>query len=141
MLYLDTSALVSLFVSDAHSAKVQARLRSFPEAILVSPFGVAEFAAAIGNRVRAGAMLAEAGKATAPLLDDWLERRVDMQDVLGDDHWAAVHLVRDVTLALRAPDALHIAITRRLGAALLTFDNRQAEAARRLGVACDPAGA
>ena len=47
---------MSLFVSDAHSAKVQARLRSFPEAILVSPFGVAEFAAAIGNRVRAGAM-------------------------------------------------------------------------------------
>lgn len=141
MLYLDTSALVSLFVPDAHSATIQPRLEGWPGDILVSSFGVAEFAGALGNRMRAGSMTAATGAATLTLLDQWMAARVTTEDVLPEDHWAAVTLVRDFALALRAPDALHVALCRRLGTALLTFDTRQAQAARRLGVACDPLGA
>jgi predicted nucleic acid-binding protein len=37
-------------------------------------------------------------------------------------------------MALRAPDALHVALCRRLGLKLVTFDQRQAAAAEALGV-------
>jgi predicted nucleic acid-binding protein len=48
--------------------------------------------------------------------------------------------VRRFALGLRTPDALHLAICRRLDLPLLTFDRRQAAAAAALGIACDPAG-
>jgi uncharacterized protein len=38
-------------------------------------------------------------------------------------------------LPLRAPDAIHIAMAQRVGAALVTFDRRMAAAARALGIA------
>jgi predicted nucleic acid-binding protein len=43
--------------------------------------------------------------------------------------------VRRFDLGLRAPDALHLAITRRLDATLVTLDRRLAAAANQLGVA------
>jgi predicted nucleic acid-binding protein len=45
--------------------------------------------------------------------------------------------VRRFDLALRAPDALHVAIARRLDVALVTLDRRMAAAAVELGVAVE----
>jgi uncharacterized protein len=45
--------------------------------------------------------------------------------------------VRRFDLGLRAPDAVHIAIARRLDATLVTLDRRLAAAARELGVAAE----
>ena len=45
--------------------------------------------------------------------------------------------VRRFDLALRAPDALHLAIARRLDATLVTLDRRLAAAAGELGIAVD----
>ncbi len=45
--------------------------------------------------------------------------------------------VRRFDLALRAPDALHLAIARRLDATLVTLDRRRAAAAGELGIAVD----
>lgn len=45
--------------------------------------------------------------------------------------------VRRFDLALRVPDALHLAIARRLDVALLTLDRRMAAAARELGIAVE----
>jgi predicted nucleic acid-binding protein len=42
--------------------------------------------------------------------------------------------VRRFDLILRAPDALHIAIARRLDVALVTLDRRLANAAQALGI-------
>ena len=47
-------------------------------------------------------------------------------------------LVRRLDLGLRAPDALHIATARRLGATLFTFDLGMASAARMLGLSLLP---
>jgi predicted nucleic acid-binding protein len=46
----------------------------------------------------------------------------------------AGQLVRDFTTKLSAPDAIHLAITRHVGATLATFDDRLAEAAQRHAV-------
>ena len=45
--------------------------------------------------------------------------------------------VRRFDLALRAPDALHLAVARRLDATLVTLDRRLTAAARELGIAVD----
>ena len=47
--------------------------------------------------------------------------------------------LRRLDLNLRTPDALNIAIAQRVGATLVTFDLRMAEAARTLGTAVAPA--
>jgi predicted nucleic acid-binding protein len=46
----------------------------------------------------------------------------------------AESLLRRLDLTLRAPDALNIAITQRVGAELATFDEGMAGCARALGV-------
>ena len=47
--------------------------------------------------------------------------------------WPTLY-VRRFDLKLRAPDALHAAICRRLGMRLVTLDRRLAAAARALGI-------
>lgn len=46
----------------------------------------------------------------------------------------AIEILGRFELKLRAPDALHLAICQRAGAALLTFDDDQAAAAAALGI-------
>jgi uncharacterized protein len=48
---------------------------------------------------------------------------------------SAASFIRRLDLNLRAPDAINIAIADRIGAALATFDDRMAAAARALEVA------
>ena len=55
-------------------------------------------------------------------------------DIHGVDVRLAYAYVRRFDLALRAPDALHIAIDRRLDVSLATVDRRLAAAAGELGV-------
>jgi len=58
-------------------------------------------------------------------------------EIRPDDVRLAGAYVRRFDLALRAPDALHIAVARRLDVALVTLDRRMAAAARELGVAVE----
>jgi len=47
----------------------------------------------------------------------------------------ASSVLRRFDLVIRTPDALHLAMARRVGAELVTFDERMADAARMLGLA------
>jgi predicted nucleic acid-binding protein len=51
-IYLDASVLVSLFATDAHSAKADIALKTTKPVPVVSDFAAAEFASAIARRVR-----------------------------------------------------------------------------------------
>jgi hypothetical protein len=55
-------------------------------------------------------------------------------DITASDARPADIYARRFDLGLRAPDALHLAIARRLDATLVTLDRRLATAARELGV-------
>ena len=135
-LYLDASVLVALFVEEPSTAQAQARLVG--EILLISDFAAAEFSAAIARRVRIGDMPASQAPITFQAFDSWVARATSrvVQDV--SDTPNADILVRRLDLGLRAPDALHIAIARRLGATLSTFDLRMAHAARTLGLSASP---
>ena len=58
-------------------------------------------------------------------------------DIAATDARLAYIYVRRFDLGLRAPDALHLAIARRLDATLVTLDRRLAAAAGELGIAVD----
>ena len=49
--------------------------------------------------------------------------------------WRSDRILRRLDINLRTPDAIHIAIARRVDATLVTFDQQVAESARALGMA------
>jgi hypothetical protein len=56
-------------------------------------------------------------------------------EIATEDVVLAEAMLRRLDLNLRAPDAIHIAIARRLGATLMTFDDKMARSAHALGLA------
>jgi hypothetical protein len=104
------------------------------EELLISDFAAAEVASAVSRLVRM-ALLTEAD-ATARLadFDAWRAAMTAAVDIQASDARLAYIYVRRFDLALRAPDALHLAIARRLDATLVTLDRRLATAARELGI-------
>jgi hypothetical protein len=62
------------------------------------------------------------------------EHRTEPIDIQPSDARLANTYVRRFDLLLRAPDALHAAICRRLDLTLVTLDQRLAKAAREVGI-------
>jgi predicted nucleic acid-binding protein len=132
--YLDTSVLVSMFTTDAHTPRVAAWLPSAANRLALSDWGLAEFSSALGIGVRVGRITADERQAAEGTFEMWLGPDQSVSPVEPDDVRMARSLIRAARLPLRAGDAMHVAIARRLGCALATFDIRMAEAATELGV-------
>jgi len=132
--YLDASVLVALFVQDSLKERAMAFLRATHPVLFVSDFASAEFSSAIAHRVRIGAITEAGARAAFTNYDDWTGRMAALLRTESADINAATVFVRRLDLTLRAPDAINIAIARRVGAALATFDRKMAEAAAALGV-------
>jgi uncharacterized protein len=133
-IYLDTSVLVSLFVEDAGTRRADAFLRGHPDALVVSDFAEAEFAAAIARRVRMGDVTKNQAQTVFAAFDVWKSGRTQRLPITTADVASAAIFTRRLDLTLRAPDAIHIAIAQRLGANLFTFDTKMAASARALEI-------
>jgi uncharacterized protein len=133
--YLDASVLVALFVIDPTSARATDCLSAHPVIVVVSDFGAAEFSSAVARRVRTGDLTREDGQLAFLNFDTWIARSAHRQEITTADIGAADRILRRLDINLRTPDAIHIAITQRVGATLVTFDNGMAAAARALGMA------
>lgn len=132
--YLDTSVVVALLLRDAHSTKANAWLLRAMPAMLLSDFCAVEFAALVSRRVRMGTLAHDNAARTLEEFDRW------RSDVVQSLHCAPEHIaqaeqaVRDFETKLNAADAVHLAVAKRIGVTLATFDARLAEAAARHGV-------
>jgi hypothetical protein len=102
--------------------------------LVVSDFVSAEFSAVIGVRVRTKLLSESDAYLAFSNFDRWIKRSVLRVDMTSSDIGFAGTILRQLELALRAPDAIHLAIARRVGAELATFDKRMAVAARALGI-------
>jgi uncharacterized protein len=129
--YLDTSVVVSLFTRDAHHQRAL-RLAS-TQSIVVSDLAAAEFASALAIHSRAGRMSLDGVRLYFAEFDRWVEdlARVEVQS---SDVRDAERIIRLLQHSLKTADATHIAIARRLGAAMATFDQTMAREAERIGV-------
>ncbi|MBX3483259.1 type II toxin-antitoxin system VapC family toxin [Phenylobacterium sp.] len=131
--YLDTSVAVSLFVEDAHTPRAR-RLIAGGGLWIVSDLASVEFSSALAIVHRTGRLSTAEASAAFVRFDDW--RRADCEDahVESSDILLAQQIIRGLEHALRAADALHIVLARRLGATLATFDGTMGREASRLGV-------
>jgi predicted nucleic acid-binding protein len=142
MLYLDTSLLVTVIVSESETAQARQWLAAAPVGHpVVSPWVLTEFASALSVKQRAlsldgsGRQRAEAALVT--LLEDVLTT-VPLQTAAFERSRA---MCARHELGLRAPDALHLACAEALDAVLCTRDAVQARAADSFGISTQVIGA
>jgi predicted nucleic acid-binding protein len=133
-LYLDTSFIVAISIPDALSARAEQFLLSSNDVLIVSDFAAAEFASVISRRRRIKTFNVNEARDALNDFDTWLANAGQRTEVEPVDIALADSYLRRLDLTLLAPDAIHIAITERLGAILVTFDRQMATAARALGV-------
>lgn len=134
-LYLDTSAAVSLLASEPASERLASWLRANEGAgLAISRWVETEVSSALSLKVRTGELTPDA---RADAFAEWQKMRASSLALLpiGEDAFetAAAFAARH-DLALRAGDALHLAIASAHGCTLVTLDARMAKAARELGV-------
>jgi len=135
IIYLDSSIVVPLFLPDEFNARAEAFLLAGPTGLVISDFVRAEFASVVGIRARTKEMSVTAARAALSNLDLWEGRKTARAETNAADIRAAEEMLRRLNMTLRAPDAINLAIARRLGAELATFDERMANCAKVLGVA------
>ena len=133
--YLDASAIVPLFVADAFSTRATEFLRATKGAPIISDWAGLEVSNVIARQTRIGALTADLAAAALANFDYWRGESASMAEIAALDVAVATQFVRRPGLALRGPDAVHLAMAQCLGAPLVTFDVRMAAAAEALGVA------
>ena len=136
-IYLDASVLIAVLAEEPASAAVRRFLRTHREDRLISDFAAAEVVSAISRLLRMRLLTEEEGSTRLADFDAWRAAASSAADMHAADARLAYAYVRRFDLRLRAPDALHLAIARRLDAALVTLDRRMAAAAKELGVAVE----
>jgi hypothetical protein len=132
--YLDASVLLPTIVEERASSSVDDFLLASIELWFVSDFAVAEVASGLSRLVRMDRLDALDAAGRLEDFDIWRAAKTSTVDLAAADCRLANAYVRRFDLALRAPDALHVAICRRLDLALVTLDRRLAAAAEALGV-------
>ncbi len=136
--YLDASVLLPNLLPEPASAAVDLFLDGLPTAPLVSDFAAAEVASAISRLVRTGSLTESVANRRLADFDAWRAEGAETIEIVGADIRLCGVIVRRFHLGLRAPDALHVAICRRLSATLVTLDRRLAAACEAFGVLVTP---
>jgi uncharacterized protein len=135
--YLDATVMLPILIKEPASAAVDAFMSTVQQELWVSDFAAAEAASALSRLVRTGRLQATDGAARLSDFDVWRTAMTKPAEIHAVDVRLAAAYVRRFELALRAPDALHLAVARRLDVPLVTRDRRLAAAARELGVAVE----
>jgi hypothetical protein len=129
--YLDPSVLLPTLIAEPATEAVYDYLSADSRQLLISDFAAAEVASAL---VRLALLTDADASARLADLDAWRAAMSSPVDIAASDARLACIYARRFDLGLRAPDALHLAIARRLDATLVTLDRRLTTAAHELGV-------
>jgi uncharacterized protein len=134
--YLDASVVVAMFTTDPHSDRAK-RLPA-GELLIVSDLTAAEFASALAIHRRNGRATDTQVRAAYAQFDSWCALSPQRVEVVPADLRVAEAWIRRLQHPLRAPDATHLAIARRLNASLATFDEPLGRAAADFGIGRAP---
>ncbi len=129
--------MLPILIKEPASAMVDAFMSTVQREPWVSDFAAAEVASAVSRLVHTGRLQAPDAAAILSDFDIWRAAMTRAAEIHAVDVRLAGAYVRRFDLALRASDALHLVIARRLDVALVTLDRRMAAAARELGVAVE----
>ncbi len=135
-LYLDASALAKLYLPEPGSDALDAAIRGRSD-LIVSDLAITEIVSAISRRRREGSLPSlSVLRLHRKILADIESGIYVRSDLMPEVHREAERLLLAIdNIALRAADALHLALASLSGAsAIVTYDLRQAEAANRIGL-------
>ena len=135
-LYLDASALAKLYLPEPGSDDLDAAIQGRID-LMISDLAITEILSAISRRRREGALTASScARLHRRILADVEGGLYVKNDLMPEVHREAERLLLAIDdLALRAADALHLALASLSGAAaIVTYDQRLAEAATRIGL-------
>ena len=139
-LYLDTSALVKLYIPEPESAGLNREILGRRD-LLISDLTVTEIVSSLCRRRREGALdtriVTRLQRAVLNHIEIGVYRRVDLGPAI---HREAERFLMSVERApLRAADALHLALAvSGEAASVLTYDRRLGAAARAIGLTVFP---
>ena len=133
-IYLDASVIIPTFIPELHSALVDRFLDRHLDPYVVSDFAAGEVASGFSRLLREGKLGREAADRKLANFDGWLLTDCSHTTVGNADIRLAMVFVRRFDLKLRMPDALHLAVCRKLSLQLVTLDRRMADAGRALDI-------
>ena len=135
-IYLDTSAVAKVYISEPDSVALESALVGRRD-LVVSELTVTELTSAIARRVRDGRLAAShAERVYRRILQDMNAGEFHRTELTAAAHREAERLLMGLgrRVALRAADALHLALAALAGArVLITFDRHMTTAATALG--------
>ncbi len=135
MIYLDTSVLGAIFFREPGAANLVARIESQRKAkLMISAWTLTEMASIGGIKQRTGAIDAETRQQAIANFQRFASGNLVTVEIDPADFRTAAVLIESPT-ALRAGDALHLAIARRLGARVASLDQKLCSAIKTLGLA------
>ncbi len=135
MVYIDTSALVPVFIREAKSEAVIGWLESSGERLAISEWSLVEFASAAAIKVRSGQVAPSFAKQSTARVREFAQRHCTVAVPGREEFRRAAELAGDGSLKLRAGDALHLAIAESLGAqGILCLDDAMNASAKSLGM-------
>jgi len=135
MIYIDTSALVPVFIREPKSEAVISWIESTGERLAISDWSLVEFASAAAIKVRTGQMAANLARQATRRVHEFARKHCAVAAPGREEFRRAAELAGDVVLKLRAGDALHLAIADGLSArVILCLDDAMIESARALGM-------
>ncbi len=135
-IYLDTGRLAGLLIeADIFASRATTAFADTPETLIVSDFAATEFASVVARGTRMNQITESKALTIFDSFDTWLYLYPESVPADPADIQAAAAIIRRLDLNIRAPDAIHLAIARRIGASIVTFDHRMADNAPALGIA------
>lgn len=134
MIYLDTSVLGAIFFRETGAAALVAQLKSQHKTrLMISAWTLTEMASVGGIKQRTGAIDAATRQQTLANFQRFASTHLGMTEIEPTDFRTAAVFI-EVPVALRAGDALHLAVARRLNARVASLDRHLCGAAKALGL-------
>lgn len=135
MIYVDTSALVPVFIREPKSEAVIEWIGSSGERLAISEWSLVEFASAAAIKVRTGQTVGSLAKQATARLHEFVQKHCTVAVPGREEFRRAAELAADDALKLRAGDALHLAIAASLSVhGILCLDDTMIESAKSLGM-------
>jgi hypothetical protein len=135
VIYIDTSVLGAIFFREPGAADFVARLEHQRKAqLMISAWTLTEMATIGGIKQRTGAIDASTRQQALANFQRFASTNLGMTEIEPADFRTAAVFI-ETPIALRAGDALHLAVARRLGARIASLDRRLCDASETLGLA------
>lgn len=135
MVYVDTSALVPMFLHEPSTGMIHAWIESANRSLAISDWSVVEFVSAVSIKVRRGHAEPSVAKLANAELRDFAVKHCTVLSPRPEEFRRAAELCSEVAANLRGGDALHLAIAEASKVdAILCLDEAMCEQARALRI-------